>query len=63
MTTAVYGLTTLATGNLLLAFAAVVLGVVVALERRRYDALLPPILTHCTWSLTMLFLLPALFQR
>ncbi|MGY2701069.1 MULTISPECIES: CPBP family intramembrane glutamic endopeptidase [unclassified Nocardioides] len=63
VTTAVYGLTTLATGNLLLAFAAVVLGVIVALERRRYDALLPPILTHCTWSLTMLFLLPALFQR
>jgi uncharacterized protein len=61
VTTAVYGIATLATGNLLLAFAAVLLGVVVGLERRRYDVLLPPILTHCTWSLAMLFLLPVLF--
>jgi membrane protease YdiL (CAAX protease family) len=61
VTTAVYGIATLATGNLLLAFAAVLLGLVVGLERRRYGALLPPILTHCTWSIAMLFLLPALF--
>ncbi len=61
VTTAVYGIATLASGNLLLAFAALFLGLVVGLERRRYDALLPPILTHCTWSLAMLFLLPALF--
>jgi len=61
VTTAVYGVTTLATGNLLLAFAAVLLGLVVALERRRYDSLVGPILTHCTWSLSMLFLLPTLF--
>jgi CAAX protease family protein len=61
VTTVVYGITTLATGNLLLAFAAVFLGVVVGLERRRYGSLLPPILTHCTWSVAMLFLLPVLF--
>lgn len=62
VTTAVYGVATLATGNLLLAFAAVLLGAVVGLERRRYGGLLAPVLTHCTWSLAMLFLLPALFQ-
>ena len=63
VTTVAYGLATLASGNLLLTLAAVLLGAVVALERERYGALLPPILTHCTWSLAMLFLLPVLFQR
>jgi membrane protease YdiL (CAAX protease family) len=45
----------------MLAFAAVVLGVVVGLERRASGGVLAPILTHCAWSLTMLFALPALF--
>jgi membrane protease YdiL (CAAX protease family) len=61
ITTAAYGIATFASGNLLLAFAAVLLGAVVGLERRRYGGVLPPILTHCTWSLAMLFVLPALF--
>jgi membrane protease YdiL (CAAX protease family) len=62
-TTVVYGVTTLATGNLLLTFAAFFLGAVVGLERRRYGGVVPSILTHCTWSLSMLLLLPALFHR
>jgi CAAX protease family protein len=61
VTTAAYGIATFASGNVLLAFAAVLLGVVVGLERRRYGGVLAPILTHCTWSLAMLFALPALF--
>lgn len=62
VTTAAYGVSTLAAGNVLLTFAALVLGAIVGVERRRYDALLPPVLTHCTWSLAMLFVLPALFH-
>jgi membrane protease YdiL (CAAX protease family) len=61
-TTVAYGVATLATGNVMLAFAAVLLGVVVALERRASGGILAPILTHCTWSLVMLFALPAVFS-
>lgn len=60
-TSVAYVLATLATGNVMLTFAAVVLGVVVGLERRASGGILAPILTHCSWSLTMLFALPLLF--
>jgi membrane protease YdiL (CAAX protease family) len=61
-TTLAYGVATLATGNVMLAFAAVLLGVVVGLERRASGGILAPILTHCAWSLTMLFALPLVFS-
>jgi uncharacterized protein len=61
VTTAAYALATLATGNLMLAFAAVILGLVVGLERRASGGILAPALTHVTWSLAMLFALPLLF--
>ena len=61
VTTIAYALATLATGNVMLAFAAVLLGVVVGLQRRASGGILAPILTHVTWSVSMLFLLPALF--
>ena len=51
----------LATGNVMLAFAASCSGVVVGLERRASGGILAPILTHVTWSTAMLFALPALF--
>ena len=38
----------------MLAFAAVLLGTLVGLERRASGGILAPILTHLTWSLTML---------
>lgn len=60
-TTAAYAVTTLATGNAMLAFAAAVLGIVVGLERRASGGILAPVLTHVTWSLAMLFALPPLF--
>jgi uncharacterized protein len=60
-TTLAYGVATAATGNFLLAFAALLLGVVVGLERRASGGILAPILTHCAWSLSMLFALPAIF--
>ena len=45
----------------MLAFAAILLGTVVGLERRASGGILAPILTHVTWSTAMLFALPALF--
>ena len=45
----------------MLTFAAVCLGVVVGLERRASGGVLAPVLTHCTWALTMLFALPLVF--
>lgn len=60
-TTVAYVIATLATGNVMLAFAAILLGVVVGLERRASGGVLAPILTHCAWSLTMLLALPLLF--
>lgn len=57
-TTVAYAVTTAATGNVMLAFAAAVLGVVVGLERRASGGILAPAITHVTWSLSMLLLLP-----
>ena len=45
----------------MLAFAAAILGTVVGLQRRASGGILAPILTHVTWSLTMLLALPAIF--
>jgi len=61
ISTVLYVLATVASGNPVLVFAAAVLGTVVALERRASGGVLGPILTHITWSLSMLFVLPPLF--
>ena len=61
VTTAAYTLATLATGNLMLSFAALLLGTLVGLERRASGGILAPVLTHVTWSVTMLLALPAVF--
>lgn len=61
ISTAVYTLATLATGNFMLVFAALTLGVVLGLERRATGGILATILTHVTWSLVMFFALPPLF--
>jgi len=58
ISTAVYTLATVATGNVMLVFAAAVLGVLVGLQRRASGGVLAPILTHVTWSLGMLLVLP-----
>lgn len=60
-TTVAYTVVTLATGNVMLALAAAILGLVVALERRASGGVLAPILTHVSWSLTVLLVLPAIF--
>jgi membrane protease YdiL (CAAX protease family) len=61
ISTVIYALATIPGGNPVLVFAAVVLGTVVALERRASGGVLAPILTHITWSLSLLFVLPLIF--
>ncbi|MGZ5399207.1 MAG: CPBP family intramembrane glutamic endopeptidase [Nocardioides sp.] len=61
VTTVLYTLATYATGNVMLTFAAALLGVVVGLERRASGGFLAPVLTHLAWSLSMLFALPVVF--
>jgi membrane protease YdiL (CAAX protease family) len=61
ISTVLYASTTVAGGNPLLVFTAAVLGTVVALQRRASGGILAPILTHITWSLTMLLVLPPIF--
>jgi uncharacterized protein len=61
ISTMIYALTTVTTGNIMLVFAATVLGLLLGLQRRASGGILGPILTHCTWSLTMLLVLPPVF--
>lgn len=62
VSTVVYAVATVATGNLMLVFAATLLGLVLGLQRRASGGVLAPVLTHITWSTTMLFALPALIR-
>jgi uncharacterized protein len=59
-TTIAYTVATLATGNVMLGFAAILLGLVVGLQRRASGGILAPIITHLVWSVTMLYALPAI---
>lgn len=61
VTTLLYAATTALSGNVMLAFAAILLGVVTGVQRRVTGGILAPILTHVTWSMAMLFLLPLIF--
>lgn len=64
--TLVYGVVTVFSGVPLLVLAALMLGALTALQRRATGGYLAPMVTHLTWSLGMLFLLPsalALGQR
>ena len=61
VTTVLYAVATALTGNVMLAFAAVVLGVVTARQRWSTGGILAPILTHITWSMCMLHVLPLIF--
>jgi membrane protease YdiL (CAAX protease family) len=63
ISTVIYAIATVATGNPMLVFAAATLGLVLGLQRRASGGVLAPILTHITWSTLMLFVLPPLFNR
>jgi membrane protease YdiL (CAAX protease family) len=62
VTTVVYTLVTVPAGIPLLVLAAAILGLVVGLQRRVTGGILGPTVTHLTWSLGMLFLLPLVFS-
>jgi uncharacterized protein len=58
----IYAAVTMATGNVMLGFASVLLGAVVSLQRRATGGVLAPILTHVTWSVSMFIALPLVFR-
>ena len=62
ISTAIYALATVATGNPMLVFAALTLGLVLALQRRASGGILGPMITHLTWSMVMLFALPPILH-
>ena len=62
-TTLVYTLVTATSGIPLLILAGALVGLVVAFQRRVTGGILGPIITHLTWSLGMLFLLPPMLDR
>ncbi|MGU3497469.1 CPBP family intramembrane glutamic endopeptidase [Mycobacterium sp. C31M] len=61
VSTAIYVISTLASGNPMLGFAAVLLGSVCAIERRMTGGVLAPVLTHFCWGLVMVLALPPIF--
>jgi membrane protease YdiL (CAAX protease family) len=61
ISTLLYALATVAGGNPVLVFAAAILGLVTGLQRRAGGGVLAPILTHITWSMAMLLVLPRIF--
>ncbi len=63
VTTIVYTLVTATSGIPLLVFAAALVGLVVAFQRRVTGGILGPAITHLTWSLGMLYLLPPVLDR
>ncbi|GAB2583661.1 CPBP family intramembrane glutamic endopeptidase [Microlunatus antarcticus] len=62
ISTLLYALATVAGGNPVLVFAAAILGLVTGLQRRAGGGVLAPILTHVTWSMGMLLVLPHIFR-
>ena len=62
LSTVIYAIATIASGNPVLVFAAVVLGVLLGLERRASGGILGPILTHVVWSSIVVLGLPPLFN-
>jgi membrane protease YdiL (CAAX protease family) len=61
ISTLLYSLATVAGGNPVLVFAAAILGLVTGLQRRAGGGVLAPVLTHITWSMGMLLVLPHIF--
>lgn len=61
ISTVLYAAATLATGNPMLAFAGLILGVVCGLQRRATGGVLAPVLTHVVWGQMMVLGLPPIF--
>jgi membrane protease YdiL (CAAX protease family) len=63
LSTGVYTLTTVVTGNPALVLAAGAMGTLFGLQRRASGGLQAPMLTHVTWATLMLRYMPPLFRR
>lgn len=61
ISTLLYTAATMASGNPMLGFAALILGTVCAVERRATGGVLAPMLTHFVWGLIMVLALPPMF--
>ncbi len=61
ISTILYACVSMASGNPMLGFAAIILGAVCAFERRATGGVLAPVLTHFVWGLIMVLVLPPLF--
>jgi membrane protease YdiL (CAAX protease family) len=61
ISTILYTCVSMASGNPMLGFAAIILGTVCALERRASGGVLAPVLTHFAWGLIMVLALPPVF--
>jgi uncharacterized protein len=61
ISTVLYVVATLASGNVMLGFAGIILGTVCAFERRASGGVLAPMLTHFVWGLIMVLALPSSF--
>jgi uncharacterized protein len=59
--TILYACASMASGNPMLGFAAIILGTVCAFERRASGGVLAPVLTHFVWGLIMVLVLPPMF--
>jgi membrane protease YdiL (CAAX protease family) len=58
----IYVVATLASGSLMLGFAALVLGAVLGLQRQLTRGFAGPAIAHATWSLAMLLVLPLIIN-
>lgn len=58
VSTVIYSVVTIATGNPMLVFAAVLMGTLFGLQRRASGGILGPIITHLMWSTVMILALP-----
>ena len=63
ISTVIYALVTVATGNPMLVFAAVVMGLLFGLQRRASGGILASMLTHLVWSVVMLLALPPIIGK
>lgn len=64
LSTAIYVLVVaLASGNLMLTLAAMIIGTVCAAQRRMTGGVAAPLLTHSIWSVVVLLALPPMFSR